>query len=246
MSPLLDIHQLAVGYGDLPVVSGLDLRVERGEIVALLGANGAGKTTTILAIAGALPSQGSITFDGRPLSGPVHRRARNGIGLIPEGRAVFMGLSTEKNLRLGSGPIEGALDLFPELRPLLHRKAGLLSGGEQQILGLARVLAANPKLLLVDELSLGLAPKIVQRLLESLHTAAQNGAGVLLVEQHARQALGIADRGYVMARGRCALTGTGDELLERLPDIERTYLHGPDDADGARSGPQPDGRRDTR
>ncbi len=138
-----------------------------------------------------------------------------------------MGLTAETNLRLGPGSIDVALDLFPELRPLLARKAGMLSGGEQQILGLARALSGRPRLLLVDELSLGLAPKIVQRLLGALSAAAQQGTGVLLVEQHARKALAIADRGYVMSRGRCELSGTGEELLARIDDIERTYLHGP-------------------
>jgi len=227
MSALLEVRQLSVGYGDLPVVIDLDLEVAAGEVVALLGANGAGKSTTILAIAGALPSTGEVLFDGAPLRGPVHRRARRGIAVIPEGRSVFMGLSAERNLQLGPGPLEAALDLFPELQPLLSRRAGMLSGGEQQILGLARALAAQPRLLVVDELSLGLAPMVVQRLLTALRTAAQRGAGVLLVEQHARQALAITDRGYVMSRGRCDLSGTGSELLANLGDIEQTYLHGP-------------------
>jgi branched-chain amino acid transport system ATP-binding protein len=227
MTSLLDVRGISVGYGDLPVVTGLDLQVESGEVVALLGANGAGKSTTILALAGALPASGTILMDGEPLRGPLHRRARRGLSLIPEGRSVFMGLTTEKNLRLGRGDVDVALELFPELRPLLSRKAGMLSGGEQQILGLARALAGRPRLLLVDELSLGLAPKIVQRLLSALHGAAEAGTGVLLVEQHARQALRVADRGYVLSRGRCELSGTAPDLLARIDDIERTYLQGP-------------------
>jgi branched-chain amino acid transport system ATP-binding protein len=227
MTPLLEVTALGVGYGDLPVVSDLDLYVGAGEVVALLGANGAGKSTTLLALAGVLPSTGTIALDGTRLSGPLHRRARRGLSLIPEGRSVFMGLSALKNLQLGPGPVETALDMFPELRPLLARKAGMLSGGEQQILGLARALAARPRLLLVDELSLGLAPKVVQRLLGALHAAAGEGTGVLLVEQHARQALAVADRGYVMSRGRCERSGTGAELLAGIDEIERTYLHGP-------------------
>jgi len=236
---VLDVRGLSVGYGDLPVVVDVDLHVDEGEVVALLGANGAGKSTTILAIAGALPSQGTLTFDGQPLRGPVHRRARRGLGLIPEGRSVFVGLTTERNLQLGRGSLDSALELFPELRPLLNRKAGLLSGGEQQILGLARALAGQPRLLLVDELSLGLAPKIVQRLLTALRVAAERGAAVLLVEQHARQALAVADRGYVMSRGRCEITGTGTELLTRIADIEHTYLHGPTESTGRSSEPTP-------
>jgi branched-chain amino acid transport system ATP-binding protein len=227
VTPILEVRGLRVGYGDLPVVFDLDLQVDEGQVVALLGANGAGKSTTILALAGVLPSTGEIRFDGAPLRGPLHRRARHGLSLVPEGRSVFMGLTAEKNLRLGRGSVDVALELFPELRPLLSRKAGMLSGGEQQILGLARALAAQPRVLLVDELSLGLAPKIVQRLLDALRAAAQRGTGVLLVEQHARKALSISDRGYVMARGRCELSGTGTELLARIDDIERTYLHGP-------------------
>src|SRR5204863_1757321 len=126
----LDVCKLCVGYGDLPVVFDVDLKVEAGEVVALLGANGAGKTTTILALAGVLPSKGTVSFEGRALTGPLHRRARRGIALIPEGRSVFMGLSTERNLQLGAGPADDALELFDELRPLLNRKAGMLSGGE--------------------------------------------------------------------------------------------------------------------
>jgi len=227
---VLDVRGLSVGYGDLPVVADVDLTVAPGEVVALLGANGAGKSTTILALAGALPSTGEVRFDSDVLRGPVHRRARRGIAFIPEGRSVFMGLTTEKNLRLGRGPTEAALELFPELRPLLDRRAGMLSGGEQQILGLARALAGRPRLLLVDELSLGLAPKIVRRLLAAVREAARNdGTGVLLVEQHARQALRVADRGYVMSRGHIELHGTGGELLDRIDEIERAYLHGPTD-----------------
>jgi branched-chain amino acid transport system ATP-binding protein len=227
VTPLLDVRALSVGYGDLPVVNDLDLHVGEAEVVALLGANGAGKSTTLLALAGVLPSTGHIAFAGRPLSGPLHRRARRGLSLIPEGRSVFMGLSARKNLQLGPGSIDAALDLFPELRPLLTRKAGMLSGGEQQILGLARALSARPRLLLVDELSLGLAPKVVQRLLGALRDAARHGTGVLLVEQHARQALAVADRGYVMSRGRCVRSGTGADLLDAIDEIERTYVHGP-------------------
>jgi len=195
--------------------------------VTLLGPNGAGKTTTISAIAGVLPlMSGSLELQGRKLSGPVHRRARHGVSLVPEGRSVFMGLSTATNLRLGRGEPDRALDLFPELRPLLDRRAGLLSGGEQQILTLARALAAQPKLLVVDELSLGLAPLIVRRLLDAIRAAADTGIGVLLVEQYARQALKVAHRAYVMRRGRIEISGTGGELFDRIDEVEATYLSG--------------------
>ena len=158
---MLDIVGLTTGYGDIPVVHGIDVQVPAGELVALLGPNGAGKTTTMLAIAGVLPSTGDINFEDRPLTGPLHRRVRRGLGFIPEERAVFRQLSTRINLGLGAGGVDGALELFPELERLLDRQAGLLSGGEQQMLVLARALAAKPRLLLVDELSLGLAPMIV-------------------------------------------------------------------------------------
>jgi branched-chain amino acid transport system ATP-binding protein len=225
---MLEIRGLTAGYGDVPVVHGIDLRVDAGEVVALLGPNGAGKTTTLLALGGVLPSTGEVRYDDRPLTGPLHRRARRGLGLITEERAVFRQLSTRTNLALGAGGVAGALEVFPELDRLLDRKAGLLSGGEQQMVVLARALAARPRLLLVDELSLGLAPMMVARLLTALGEAAADGMSVLLVEQHARQALELAARAYVLLRGAIELEGTGADLLARLPEIERTYLGGLD------------------
>ena len=225
---MLEVRGLTAGYGDVPVVHGIDLRVGAGEVVALLGPNGAGKTTTLLALGGVLPSTGEVRYDDRPLTGPLHRRARRGLGLITEERAVFRQLSTRTNLALGAGGVDGALEVFPELDRLLDRKAGLLSGGEQQMVVLARALAARPRLLLVDELSLGLAPMMVARLLTALGEAAADGMSVLLVEQHARQALEVAARAYVLLRGAIELEGTGADLLARLPEIERTYLGGLD------------------
>jgi branched-chain amino acid transport system ATP-binding protein len=225
---MLEIRGLTAGYGDVPVVHGIDLTVGAGEVVALLGPNGAGKTTTLLALGGVLPSTGEVRYDDRPLTGPLHRRARRGLGLITEERAVFRQLSTRTNLALGAGGVDGALQVFPELDRLLDRKAGLLSGGEQQMVVLARALAARPRLLLVDELSLGLAPMMVARLLTALGEAAADGMSVLLVEQHARQALEVAARAYVLLRGAIELEGTGADLLDRLPEIERTYLGGLD------------------
>ena len=160
---MLEIRGLTAGYGDVPVVHGIDLTVGGGEVVALLGPNGAGKTTTLLALGGVLPSTGEVRYDDRPLTGPLHRRVRRGLGLITEERAVFRQLSTGTNLALGAGGVDGALQVFPELDRLLDRKAGLLSGGEQQMVVLARALAARPRLLLVDEFSLGLAPMMVAR-----------------------------------------------------------------------------------
>ena len=224
---MLAVRGLTVGYGDVPVVRDVALGVDAGEVVALLGPNGAGKTTTLLALGGVLPAAGDVRLDGLPLRGPLHRRVRRGMGFITEERAVFRQLSTRTNLTLGSGGLDGALALFPELERLLDRPAGLLSGGEQQMVVLARALAAAPRLLLVDELSLGLAPLIVQRLLDALRAAAADGTGVLLVEQHARQALGIAHRAYVLQRGSVVLEGTGEDLRDRLDEIERSYLGGP-------------------
>jgi len=225
---MLNATGLTVGYGDIPVVHGIDLHVGAGELVALLGPNGAGKTTTLLALGGVLPSEGDVRLDDSPLSGPLHRRVRRGLGFITEERAVFRQLSTRTNLSLGAGGVEGALEIFPELERLLDRQAGLLSGGEQQMLVLSRALAAKPRLLLVDELSLGLAPLIVKRLLEVLRGNADEGTGVLVVEQHAQQVLDVADRAYVLLRGEVDLHGTGADLRSRTSEIERRYLGGPE------------------
>jgi branched-chain amino acid transport system ATP-binding protein len=222
---VLEARRLAVGYGPQAVVRDLDITVHAGEIVALLGVNGAGKTTTVRALAGELrPISGEVWFRGQRTSAPLHRRARNGLRLITEERSVFMGLSVADNLRLGGQQQAHCLDLFPELRALLGRRAGLLSGGEQQMLTLARALAARPVVLLADELSLGLAPLIVERLLAAVRVAADHGTGVLLVEQHVRNALELADRAYVLSHGEVALEGPTAELLDRVEEIEESYL----------------------
>jgi branched-chain amino acid transport system ATP-binding protein len=224
-SPLLEASGLFAGYGGVPVVHDLSLSVGSGEVVVLLGANGAGKSTTLRTLAGAIaPIGGEIRWQGKATRSPLHRRARNGLALVTEQRSVFMGLSAEANLRLGRGPVETALTLFPELSPLLKRRAGLLSGGEQQILTLARALAAEPAALLADELSLGLAPMVVRRLLAAVRGAADRGVGVLLVEQHAAQALAVADRGYVFRRGRVVMSGSADELRQNFDEIRDSYL----------------------
>jgi branched-chain amino acid transport system ATP-binding protein len=227
MSGLLEARALTCGYDSVPVVRDVDLHVEPGEVVALLGPNGAGKTTTLLTLSGALPAlEGEVWWQGRPTRAPLHSRARGGLAFVTEERSVFMGLSTRDNFRAGRVPVDEALELFPELRPRLRIPAGLLSGGEQQMLTLARALARRPVLLLADELSLGLAPLIVQRLLRAVRQAADGGLGVLLVEQHVSQALEIADRAYVMRRGRIEMSGTASELEERVAEIEASYLAG--------------------
>jgi branched-chain amino acid transport system ATP-binding protein len=234
---LLTAEGLRAGYGPIRVVPNLDLEVAAGEVVALVGANGAGKTTTLLTLAGAIPAQGGkTTYQGATVTSPLHMRARHGLSLVTEERSVFMGLTTAENLRLGRGDQQAALELFPELLPRMKVKAGLLSGGEQQMLTLARALSRRPKLLLADELSLGLAPIIVDRLLRAVREAADTmGVGVLLVEQHIQKALTVADRGYVMRRGEIVLSGTAEHLRTRLDTIEEAYLaaeiQGEDEAD---------------
>ena len=241
MSPLLDVRCLSAGYGRIRVVRGLDLCVEAGEVVTVIGPNGAGKSTTLLAIAGALGgTTGDIELDGSRLAGSVHRRARAGLLLVPEERSVIASLTTRDNLLLGRVDPDEVFEVFPELVPHASRPAGLLSGGQQQMLTLGRALARRPRVLLVDELTLGLAPVISNRLFGVLAAAAERGVGVLIVEQHARAALRHADRAYVMQRGAIELTGTGEELLRRLPEIERAYLGGvegqvDDDVTGVRA-----------
>jgi len=225
---LLECRGLSAGYGAVAVVRDLDLQVQAGEVVALIGANGAGKTTTLLTLAGELPViSGEVVFRGAPTKVPLFKRARGGMGLVTEDRSIFRSLTTEENLRVGGVSRADAIDVFPELEPLMKRTAGLLSGGEQQMLTLARAVARAPQLLLVDELSLGLAPVIVKRLLQTVRrVASERSTGILMVEQHVRQALHVADRVYVMQRGRIVLSGTGKEVRGRIDEVEATYLSG--------------------
>lgn len=222
---LLAARGLSAGYHGVPVVRDLDVEVRAGEVVLLAGPNGAGKTTTMMTLAGAIGAlSGQTELEGAPTALAMHRRVRLGLGVVTERRSVFSGLSVLDNLRLGRGDPEVALDHFPELRPRLRLRAGLLSGGEQQMLSLARVVAARPKVVLADEMSLGLAPIVVKRLLTALRSAANAGAAVLMVEQHVRVALDVADRAYFLSRGRIALEGTREELEGREREIERVYL----------------------
>ena len=245
MTAILAARGLSAGYGGQPVVHDLDLAVEPGEVVCLLGPNGAGKTTTLLALSGVLaPLGGEVEFDGETTRAPLHKRARKGLGYVTEERSVFKGLSTRDNLRCGGVSTADALALFPELEKRLGVRGGLLSGGEQQMLTLARALCRKPRLLLADELSLGLAPLVVERLLLAVRAAAdERGTGVIIVEQHARKALKYADRVLVITRGRVRMTMSASEARVQLADIESHYLSGAaaedvtavaDAADGAR------------
>jgi branched-chain amino acid transport system ATP-binding protein len=226
---LIAAKGLSAGYGKMAVVHDVDLRVDAGEVVALLGPNGAGKTTTLLTLAGELtPLAGEVEFLGTPTKAPMHVRCRNGLGYVTEERSVIMDMSVADNLKLARVAPVDAFEFFPALERIMDRRAGLCSGGEQQMLSLARALGRRPKMLLADELSLGLAPIIVVNLLEAVRNAASQGIGVLLVEQHVRQALKIADRVYVMRRGRIALSGTPAEVASQLDELEAAYLAGND------------------
>ncbi len=224
--PLLEAVGLSAGYGELAAVRRLDLQVRSGEVLALLGSNGAGKTTTLLTLAGELrPLGGTLLWRGQATEQPLHRRAGE-TSLVPEDRSVIRALTVRENLRLARVDVDEAVAHFPELEPLLGRPAGLISGGEQQMLTLARAMARHPALLLADELSLGLAPLVVERLLGALRVAADEGVAVVVVEQHARRVLEVADRVVVLRRGEVALAGTAAEVRGSFASIERAYLTG--------------------
>ncbi len=237
---VLELRGVVAGHDGTAVVHGIDLDVHAGEVVALLGPNGAGKTTTLKTVSGLLPLLGgSIDVLGASVtSGSAHRIARRGLGHVTEGHSLFYELTVAENLRLarrGRGGRRGrareatqrVLDVLPELVPQLDRQVGLLSGGQQQMVALARALVTSPRLLLVDEMSLGLAPVVVQRLLPVIRSAAQDwGAGVLLVEQHVGIALELADRAFVLSGGHITLSGPSDELREAGSALEASYLGG--------------------
>ena len=229
--PILEVKGLSAGYFGIPVVRDLTLRVRAGELVALLGPNGAGKTTTLSTIVGLLkPIEGEILYNGASIGGRAPERlAREGVTLIPEDRALFFDLTARENLRLakrGDSMDESEIiQMLPELEKCLGRRAGVLSGGEQQMLTLARGLMGRPRLLMVDEMSLGLAPVIVERLMPVLRRIADElGTAVLFVEQHVEQALELADRAYVMVNGKVVLDGTAAELQSSRELLEASYL----------------------
>ncbi len=230
---LLEIEELSTGYNGVAVVRNLTMTVNEGEIVALLGPNGAGKTTTLLTASALNPIlSGDIRVLGKSVKGRrAHMVARDGVAHVPEDRSLFFQLTVRENLRLGAAKgaadINQALGYFPALEKLMDRRAGLLSGGEQQMLAMARALTVQPRLLMVDEMSLGLAPIIVERLLPVLRRiATETGAGVLLVEQHVHLALEVADRAYVMSHGSLAMEGDAKHLAAKRDLLESSYLGG--------------------
>jgi branched-chain amino acid transport system ATP-binding protein len=231
-SLLLDARDLAAGYDDVAVVRGLNMHVNAGEVVALLGPNGAGKTTTLMAVSGMVQILGGsidVVGEAVPKLRRAHLVARRGVIHVPENRGVLHQLTVRENLSLaktrGRPDIDRAISYFPALGPLLDRKGGLLSGGEQQMLALGRAIIAEPKLLLVDEMSLGLAPVIYEQLMPIVRTiASETGAGVVLVEQHVDLALGVADRGYVLNHGDVVMEGASADLLADRELLDASYL----------------------
>jgi len=235
MAPLLQLRSLRSGYGPFEILKGIDLDIEQGEVVTLIGANGAGKTTTLNTVCGVVPLRaGAMTFDGEAIAGlPTDALVRRGLVQVPEGRKLFGHMTVLENLEMGAylrrdrkgirDDLERMFDLFPRLRERRQQKAGLMSGGEQQMCAIARGLMASPRLLLLDEPSLGLAPLLVRQIFDIIREINKAGTTVFLVEQNAHMALGVAHRGYVMATGEVLLTGTGQELLKN-EDVRKTYL----------------------
>jgi branched-chain amino acid transport system ATP-binding protein len=233
MSVALQCERLSAGYAGVPAVRDLNLSIDEGEVVALLGPNGAGKTTTLMTLAGVLkPMSGQISVCGTAVrGGRPHLAARAGVAFVPDDRSLFYGLSVRQNLRLAvprrdaEGTLKQVLDYFPALGEILDRRAGLLSGGEQQMLAVGRAMAMRPKVLMVDEMSLGLAPLIVQGMLPVVRRiASETGTAVLLVEQHVDLALDVADRALVLDRGHVVISGQATELREDRDLLAASYM----------------------
>ena len=233
--PLLALERLAVAYGGIQAVKGIDLDVRERELVCLIGANGAGKTTTLKGICGMLPvKSGTIRYAGDDITGqPSFRLVRRGLAMVPEGRGMFGALTIEENLAMGAyarsdraavrADVERVFALFPRLKERRRQTAGTLSGGEQQMLAMARALMSRPRLLLLDEPSMGLAPLMVQKVFETVISVAKEGVTMLLIEQNAKLALEVSDRGYVMESGEITLEGPASALLHD-PKVRAAYL----------------------
>lgn len=230
---MLSVEGLVSRYGRIEVLHGITFHVQPKEIVALVGSNGAGKTTLLKAISGIQPiDTGKVIFDGQPIEGvPSHKRVKHGMALVPEGRQIFTPLTVEDNLTLGrwsrkgdfSADLKRIYDLFPILRDFRQRLAGSLSGGQQQMLAIGRALMSRPSMLLLDEPSMGLAPNLVEKILDVLKLLRNEGMTILVVEQNVQQILSIADRGYVLEMGEVSLEGTGRALLSD-PRVQAAYL----------------------
>lgn len=231
---MLEVDDISVFYGKFQALWGVSLKVNKGEIVALVGPNGAGKTTTLKTVAGLLkPVKGRIKLNGSDITGlPAHEVAKRGISMVPEGRQLFDKMTVYENLLMGAylkkkeeikDALELVFQLFPRLKERKNQLAGTMSGGEQQMLAVARALMSKPLLLLIDEMSLGLMPKLVSELFETVRRIREEGITILMVEQHVESALKLADRGYLMEQGRIVLEGTGEELL-RSDYVKKTYL----------------------
>ena len=234
-APLLQLRDTRVAYGAIEAVKGISLELAPGELVSLIGANGAGKTTTLNAIAGTLATAGGqILYEGQPIDRlPAHKRLRRGLALVPEGRGIFTRLTVEENLRMGAycrqdpaaveADMERIFGMLPRIKERLQQVAGTLSGGEQQMVAIGRALLSRPRLLLLDEPSMGLAPLVVEKIFEVIGSVARDGVTVLLVEQNANLALEFSARAYVMESGRIILSGSGAELLAD-PKVRAAYL----------------------
>ena len=237
MTPFLSVSNLHAGYGESSILQGLEVALNKGEVVCLLGANGAGKTTTMAVLSGLLEaSAGRVLYDGMELLAmPSHERVKAGVVLSPEGRKVFPNMTVEENLVLGSfnanaranrqRKLDETYSLFPRLAERRKQSAGLMSGGEQQMLAIGRALMAKPRLLLLDEPSLGLAPKMVQVVVDAIRVIAATDITILLVEQNTQAALSVATRGYVMAAGRIVYAG-GTEELRQSPEVRDAFIGG--------------------